>query len=126
MDKEQKTIEQKLFTWESWDEMDTSCLHFYNCELRKDVADLPAGTKFDGIFCDHQNSLIQFHFGDTGEDYRVFKLSYNIGEDITETYKEERRLADLEWKVKQAEKNVMAAKAALEREERKMKEKVIQ
>ena len=93
-----KSIEQELFKWNGWDEMDTSCLYFYNCELVQDIADIPKGTKVPGILCDHQNGRMQIQFDEEGKDYRVFKIGYRIGEDITDQVKEEMRLHDLKWK----------------------------
>lgn len=122
MSEEDKAIEREYFTWEGWDEMDTSCLYFYNCELIRDIADIPKGTKVPGIHCDHQKSLMQIHLDEDCKDYRVFKISYQIGEEITDRVKEEARLADLKWKAERAEIDARLARSAFEREQRKQEE----
>ena len=55
------TIEKKLFKWESWDQHDTACFEFYNCELIKPIKQFNVGCKFDSIVIDYEYSTIEFH-----------------------------------------------------------------
>jgi len=126
MSKENKTIEQEYFNWDEWNQVDTFSPIFYNCELVKDIADIPAETKVSGIWCDHENSLMRVDFDEEGKDYRVFKLSYSIGEDITEAYKAKMHLADLKREAQDAEIKAQCAKSKFEREQKKLQEEVIQ
>lgn len=122
---ESETIESELFTWKGWDEMDTSCQYFYDCELIKNIADIPAGTKIKGIHCDHQRSFMQLDFDEEGEDYRVFKISYCIGEEITEECRAKAGLADLKRKAERAEIAAQRAQSEFEHEQKKLQEKGI-
>lgn len=52
-------IEDKLFTWENWDLLDTAAFVFYDAELTEPVGKFKVGTKFSSIVIDYENSYIE-------------------------------------------------------------------
>ena len=43
---ERDTLEQQIFSWEDWDELDVGDLIFYDVTLKVPVGEFPAGTHF--------------------------------------------------------------------------------
>lgn len=78
MIKERAGLEENLFTWDGWDQQDTACFSFYNCKLKHQIADIPAGTEATAIFVDFAHSYMQIEFDDSGDNYRVFALGMSV------------------------------------------------
>lgn len=56
-----KSIENQLFAWDGWDQLDTMQFVFYNCILLVSVLGFPAGAEFSSITIDYSNSQIEFY-----------------------------------------------------------------
>ena len=65
------TIERKLFSWDGWDQHSTACYEFYNCILLRQIKQFEAGTKFDSIVIDYENSKIEFSYADEGFSFDI-------------------------------------------------------
>lgn len=54
-----KSIENQLFSWEEWDQVDTVMFSFMNCKLLVPMLGFPPGEMFSHIFMDYENSQIR-------------------------------------------------------------------
>ena len=80
--KEREGLEKRLFTWDGWDQQDAACFSFYNCKLKCQIADIPAGTEATAIFVDFARSYMQIELDDSGDNYRVFGLGLSVTGEI--------------------------------------------
>jgi len=75
-------LENQLFSWKEWDEMNVMGLVFYDCTLKVPIGDIPVGTTFSSISIDFGHSLMQLYLDYSGENYLEFKLNLSVGEEI--------------------------------------------
>ncbi len=62
-----KSIENQLFAWDGWDQLDTMQFVFYKCVLSVSMLGFPAGAEFSSITIDYSNSQIEF-FKNSGNE----------------------------------------------------------
>jgi hypothetical protein len=73
-----KSLEQQIFTWDSWSNDDVFAMTFYDVELTVPVGEFPAGTKFDWAGVDGQSSTLTLV--DDQDNRHTFSLSLSVGE----------------------------------------------
>jgi hypothetical protein len=80
-------LEQQLFSWEGWDELETAVLQFSNCTLKVDVGEHLVGSKFDFIVFDMQSSKLALYMTTNNEDAEnnldevgVYELKISVGD----------------------------------------------
>lgn len=62
-------LEEQIFTWESWDELEANELLFYNCTVTHDVHPyLKKGDKFVTVFWSGSTSTVYFYPTKEDED----------------------------------------------------------
>ena len=76
------TLEQQIFSWSEWDEVDSDTLIFYQATLKVPVGKFPVGTVFKTaavFFGQGMLSLI-----DDQEVEHLYRLNLSVGEPITD------------------------------------------
>lgn len=80
-----KTIEDTLFSWGKWDNMDIGAIQFYDCVLNTDFHGKKSGTlylkgtKIDTIYMDLQHSTLTFYNKDS-QELDIFNLRLVVQE----------------------------------------------
>lgn len=57
-------MENQLFTWDSWDVIDTMDFFFYDCELIAPVGNFSAGQKIKSIAMIYSKGIMEFYTED--------------------------------------------------------------
>lgn len=70
-------MENQLFEWKGWDEIDTMAFYFYDCTLKKQVGKFKAGNHFDSIAMMYDKAIIQLERG--GEVVGTYELVLRVG-----------------------------------------------
>lgn len=52
------TLENQLFSWDSWDQMDIACFQFFNPQLVCSIGEFSVGTQFDWAVFDIEKSKL--------------------------------------------------------------------
>lgn len=55
-------MERQLFSWSSWDQEDIACLSFTGIELKKQIGQFPAGTRFDFAYLNFDTGDLQLGY----------------------------------------------------------------
>lgn len=77
---ERQSIEQQLFINDSWEVVDYLILQYYDVVLKVDIGEFKAGSKFECVYLDFENSLIVLMMPDNSE--RKFVLKLSVAEEI--------------------------------------------
>jgi hypothetical protein len=77
---ERNTLEQQLFLWVTWDEMDQCDLLFYDITLLVPVGEFPVGTKFESAVWLLSQSLLCLMDQDGTE--HAFELKVSVGDKV--------------------------------------------
>lgn len=62
-----KSIENQLFSWEKWDQIDTMEFVFYKCTILVPMLGFSPGERFSSIIIDYSNSQISL-FKNSGNE----------------------------------------------------------
>lgn len=52
-------MEQQLFTWENWDDIDTLAVMYYNVMLKVAIGPFKPGAQLESVYLDYDKSIIQ-------------------------------------------------------------------
>lgn len=63
-EREEKGIEQQLFSWEGWDQSDTASFMFYKVKLRVPLGEHPVGAEFDSAYVSFDTSEMALYVAD--------------------------------------------------------------
>lgn len=80
--KDRTSLENQLFHWKEWDDVDVAAFQFYDITLKVPVGEFPVGHKFSTAFIDAEKSIIAF-VDDAEENEYVYELSYSIGKPLS-------------------------------------------
>lgn len=70
------SLEQDLFSWEGWDEMDIMAINFHDIILKKDIGNLKKGSKFEWATIDFKSSQLEIGINENKSE--KFKLKLEI------------------------------------------------
>lgn len=73
-------MEQDIFSWKGWDEIDDYCLYFYDCIFNQKVGQFNKGDKVDGIDIDYQNGEMHIYPDNAVEDKITIKIKLVVDE----------------------------------------------
>jgi hypothetical protein len=71
-------IENQLFTWEKWEEVETMSLQFYEVVLKVQIGEFPVGTAFGCAVFDCNANLLQL-FDEKKRTCYEFPLVVSVG-----------------------------------------------
>lgn len=74
-----QSVEEQLFSWESWGQQDTLAFNYDKCILKVPIGNYPAGTYVDGISIDFNKSVLYLEDAE-GQDIAQFALILSVGE----------------------------------------------
>lgn len=74
-------LENQIFTWTGWDDIDTMVYQFYNPELLVQVGEFAPGTKFELAILNGDTSTISLM--DENRVEHIFEIHLSIGRKIT-------------------------------------------
>ena len=83
-----KTLENQIFTWGGWDEVECGVFSFTDCALivpvgsygpMSELSDFPMGHKFPLIVFDTQKSEMRFYVDDSCEECLTYQLHLTVG-----------------------------------------------
>ncbi len=78
-------MEEQLFSWESFDVLDTMCFVFYKVKTKIKILSWDVGTSFDYAEVNYHDGTVEFG-QDEGQIYRVkFKMVVTLQEPAMET-----------------------------------------
>lgn len=78
--KGREPLENQIFSWEGWDDEGPMAMQFSDVELKVQVGDFPAGTKFPHAFLLGESSILAFYDEDGNE--HAFDLKLSVGSKI--------------------------------------------
>jgi len=73
------SFENQIFSWEEWEEISTMCFQFENVVLKIPVGEFKIGERFERVFIDYENSMINLYPTNNGKEY-AYMLHPVIGE----------------------------------------------
>ena len=71
-------LEGDLFTWKSWDQVDTMIIQFYDITLTRDIGPFKKGEQLAGACLDFKNSILELYAEEEMEHSEKFKLGLVI------------------------------------------------
>lgn len=74
------TLEQQLFSWKDWKELDVGDFIFYDVTLKVPVGEFPAGTHF--VLAAWMTSQSVLQLDDKEGQFHVFSLNVQAGEKL--------------------------------------------
>jgi hypothetical protein len=77
-----KSIEQQIFTWKEWNDIECGHLHFTDVTLLVPVGDHPKGARFDAASVNMQDSTLTF-YNNIGDVFSQYELVLSVGKKIT-------------------------------------------
>jgi hypothetical protein len=69
-------MEQSLFSWENWDQLDTMLFCFSQCTLKVDIGKYKAGDIIEEIALDYSDGVMEFYKDNDAID--KFSLSLKV------------------------------------------------
>lgn len=51
-------MEQNIFSWKGWDQIDTTIFQFTDCVFKKDFGSIRAGEYFEGVLLDYETGTL--------------------------------------------------------------------
>lgn len=80
MSTEREPLENQIFSWEEWNEEGPMAMQYGDVELKVQVGEFPAGTKFPAAFLLGEQSLLVLI--DDKQEEHGFALKLSVGEAV--------------------------------------------
>lgn len=80
------SLDNQIFTWGTWDQEGPMSMQFGDVELKVQVGEFPAGTKFPAAFLMGDASLLVLL--DDKQQEHAFDLKVNVGERVEPEHEE--------------------------------------
>jgi hypothetical protein len=71
-------MEKQLFTWESWDQHDTSCFGFSKVKLKVDIGNHKAGEMIPYANIDYEKGELELYLDDECKQSEKYRLYFRL------------------------------------------------